>query len=482
MEVERRILRSTTILLSAGLASQVANFVFVIYFARAYSPDIFGGYSFALSLGSLLSILVSLGTNGLLLRKCSQAPGEWRHQVGILFPAQMSLAIATWLVIVIAVKLLGLSGSELHIVGIVTSFQLLAPIWGLFCVGFTATERMAYAALANFSIKTLIMLVGGVAIWSGATAQVVLLILPSSALVATLILARLAFSEFGLPQFRLDWAALRRLWHEALPFLGLSALSVAQARVGLLFLRAAGGAEQVGVFASAERLVMAASILHVTFADAIFPAMVKLISTDQSRFGQLADRCARLILLISLPLASVLYLFAEDLIGLMFGEAYRQASSVLRIVAWLIALRGIRLVLEAIGIASDHRRIVLLAKATELACLLVLCSFLLSSMGANGLAISLLTAQGLNLTILYYGLRRTGYLPSVLGPCLPTLLACLITVSLVMMIANQDLWLRLIVAATLGTFFLWLFRAIRAPDIAFLGRILRSSSPAHREI
>jgi len=476
VETERRILKSSTILLGASLVSQLANFAFVIHIARIFGPGTFGEYSFALSLGAFLAIFVSLGTNELLLRKCSQEPSEWRIQVGILFPAQLLLAIAIWLIFVITLQLLGLSGSELRIVAIVSSFQLLTPIWGLFCIGFTSTERMAYSALSDVGVRLLILLVGSAAIWAGGTLQAVLLVLPAGALIAMLILSRLAFSEFGRPQLRFDGAALIRLWREGLPFFFIVALSIAYARVGLLFLRAVGSAEQVGVFASAERLVMAAGILHVTFSHAIFPAMVKLISTDRVQFRQLADRCARLISLISLPLASVLYLFAEDLIGFLFGDQYRLASGILRIVAWLIALRGLTAVLETIGIASDHKRLVLMAKGSGLACLLILCMSLTPSMGATGLAIALLVSQTLILMIIYFALRPTGYLPAVVRPCLPALFACAITVTVSTMLADQVLWLRVVVVVVLGTFLLGLFRAIRNSDLVFLGHLLSGRS------
>lgn len=473
MEIERRILRSTSIILSASLVSQLANFAFVVYFARAYSPEFFGEYSFALSLGSLSAIFVSLGTNGLLLRKCSQEPGEWRKHVEFLIPAQLSLVFAIWLIIVFTAKLLGLSGSELRIVAIVSSFQLLTPIWGLLCIGFTSTERMAYAALSEVGIRLSIMLVGGAAIWAGASVEGALLVLPASAIVATFVLSRLAFSEFGRPQLRFNSVALICLWREALPFFGILALSVAYDRIGLLFLRSVGGAEQVGIFASAERLVMAVGILHIAFAKAIFPPIVKLIATDKVRFRQLADRCSRFIMLISLPLASVLYLFAEDLIDLLFGDRYRQASVVLRIVSWLIAFKGVSVVLESIGIASDHKRLVLIAKASGLACLLVLCALLLPTMGASGLAIALLAAQILKLLIVCVGLRPTGYLPSIVRPSLPILFACAITLGVAAMLADQVLWLRAAVVLVLGTTLLWLFRAIRGSDIVFFGQLLR---------
>lgn len=481
MEVERRILRSTSIILSASLVSQLANFIFVVYFARAYSPEFFGEYSFALSLGSLSAIFVSLGTNRLLLRKCSQEPGEWKKNVQFLFPAQLSLAFAIWLIIIFTAKILGLSGPELRIVAIVSSFQLLAPILGLLSIGFTSTERMAYAALSEVGIRLSIMLSGGAAIWAGASVEGALLVLPASGIIAMFVLSRLAFSEFGRPQLRFDSAAFISLWCEALPFFGIFALSIAYDRIGLLFLRSVGGAEQVGIFASAERLVMVGGILNVAFAKAIFPPIVKLIFTDKVRFRQLVDRCSRLILLISLPLASVLYLFAEDVIDILFGDRYRQAAGVLRIACWLIAFKGVSAVLESIGIASDHKKLVLIGKTSGLVCLLVLCTLLLPTMGASGLAIALLAAQIPKLLVVYVGLRPTGYLPSMVRPNLPVLLACAITICVAMLLADQDLWLRVAIVFVLGTTLLWLLRAIRGSDIAFFGELLRGA-PGRQDV
>ena len=161
METERRILRSTSILFAARFIAQLANFGFVILFARVFGPALFGEYTFALSLGAVLAIFVSMGTNGLLLRRASRDPSEWQPLASVVFPAQLSLAVATWLIAIAAAAFLGVAGTDLGIVAIVAAFQLLSPIWTLFSIGFTATERMGYAAIAEAGSRILILLLAG---------------------------------------------------------------------------------------------------------------------------------------------------------------------------------------------------------------------------------------------------------------------------------------------------------------------------------
>jgi hypothetical protein len=49
------------------------------------------------------------------------------------------------------------------------------------------------------------------------------------------------------------------------------------------------------------------------------------------------------------------------------------------------------------------------------------------------------------------------------------------------MLSNQVLWLRAIVVLVLGTSLLWLFRAIRGPDIEFFYQLLRGT-PGHSDV
>lgn len=476
MEIERRILKNTSVLLGASFVSQLANFGFVIHIARAYGPNLFGEYSFALSLGSLLSVLVGLGTNKLLIRKCSQNPELWQSQAGLLFPVQTALAIMICVLVIGIAKFLGIAGTELHVVVIVASFQLLAPIWNLFAIGFTATERMAYAAMADAGGRLFILLAGSIAILLGADIQWVVFMMPVSALLALIVLSRLATREFGVPIFRFNISEVTKLLREAAPFFGIAALSIVYARTGLLLLRSIGGPSEVGVFASAERLVMAASILHVTFSNAIFPVLVRLATSDKDRFQQLANRCTRLVVLITAPLATVLFIFAPDLVVMLYGDPYREAIGVLRIATWLIAMRGLTAILSNIGIAVDRKSLVLASSAGGVVLLVASSLLLTPSLGAKGLGFALIAAQFATLAILLLGLRPSGDLPVILRPTLPIFCACAVTLAATAPLSGQAVWLRGTVIVALGSSLLWLFRAIRIADFAFLREVLRGQA------
>lgn len=484
METERRILKSTTILFSASLIAQLANFVFVVYLARAYDPVVLGEYAFALSLGALLGIFVSLGTNRLLLRKWAEDPGGWQAEVGLLLPAHIVLATLLGVVIFAGGWAAGLPRAHLHIIAVVSSLQLMTPVWGLLVVGFSASERMGYGALADMGIRLSIMLFGSAAIGAGAPPQVALLVLPLSGLLALGALFHLAATEFGMPSFRLDIKALRSLWREAAMFFLIGAVSIVYARSGLLLLRGVGGAEQVGIFAPAERLVTAAGILHVTFASAIYPPLIRFAKGDTARFQVLADRATRLMILLSLPIATVLFLFAEDLVLILFGDEYRRAVDVLRIVAWLFAFKGIGGVLERIAIAGDRRRLILLAKGAGLVCLLGLGAWLAPGQGAVGLAVALVASQTVKLSVVIYGLVRAGVMPAMIRPGLNVLVACAVTAGVLLPLGTEPLAIRSVAALVLGCSMLWLLGAVQRHDLLFLRRVVRgdprSRDPRHQ--
>jgi O-antigen/teichoic acid export membrane protein len=476
METERRILRSTSILFAARFIAQLANFGFVILFARVFGPALFGEYTFALSLGAVLAIFVSMGTNGLLLRRASRDPSEWQPLASVVFPAQLSLAVATWLIAIAAAAFLGVAGTDLGIVAIVAAFQLLSPIWTLFSIGFTATERMGYAAIAEAGSRILILLLAGLAMILSATIEVALLALPFSALLILVVLAKLSSAEFGRVVPRIDIRVYSRLLREALPFFLNVGLTVIYTRVGILILRATNTADEVGVFASAERLVMAASILYATFAQAVYPAMVRLFAQDRAAYSQLVQRSARLILLVCLPMATVLFLFAYDIIVVLYGDPFRDAARILQIVAWLLAFRGITAILINIAVAIDHQNLVVWSNVGGLVVLVAFCFLLTPSFGAFGLAVAMLLAQSVKSTAIYLLLRSSGELPKLGRIGLPIASACAVTAALVTALGDASLLVRSATVLVAGLALLYLFRAVRTEDFAYAYRVLSTRS------
>ena len=74
MHVERRVLINTAVLGTGEVVGQLANFAFVVLLARTYGVEIFGWYSFAMALGAVLSVFVSVGGTGYVTRELAREP------------------------------------------------------------------------------------------------------------------------------------------------------------------------------------------------------------------------------------------------------------------------------------------------------------------------------------------------------------------------------------------------------------------------
>jgi O-antigen/teichoic acid export membrane protein len=473
VEIERRIITNASVLAVSGLVSQLANFGFVVYLARAFEPAVFGEYSFALSLGALMAIAVGFGTRGLLFREISLNPEICRHMIGVLLPAQATLAVLIWSTMIVAFWVMDVDPAGLGIIALVTAFQLIVPLTSLFAEGFMATERMIYAAAMETGMRTAILLAGAVAIWAGASVEITLAVLPVSALVAIAVMGRLSRTHFGVPEYRVDPGEVLRIARRALPFLGIAALTVIYARLGIIILRALSGSEAVALYASAERLVMAAGIVQITLTQAMFPSVVRLWTTDSERFAELVSRGARVMLLISLPLATVLWTFAGDLIGFLFGKGYDGASLVLQLLAWLLVLRGASSTIFSIATARNQQGTVLLAKATGMCILITMCAVLVPAYGSLGLAAAAICAETMGFGTGFFRLRKGGFLPPLLAPATRIAAACGTAGAAVMMVGQDLFWMRVAVLIVSGLGSLWMFRAVQWHDVAFLIGIIR---------
>jgi O-antigen/teichoic acid export membrane protein len=204
--------------------------------------------------------------------------------------------------------------------------------------------------------------------------------------------------------------------------------------------------------------------------------MVRLFAQDKEAYSQLVRRSARLVVLACLPMATVLCLFAYDIIVILFGDPFRDAARILQVVAWLIAFRGITAILINVAVAVDHQYLVVRSNVFGLAVLVALSLLLTPTYGAFGLAVAMLVAQAIKSTSIYLLLRSSGHLPELARIGVPVAAACAATAAVAIFFADAGLITRLTIVSVLGTALLYVFRAIRAEDFVYAYRVLSTRS------
>ena len=127
MEVERKIFGNTILLAAGQLIAQVANFGFVILFARSFGASALGLYSLAMAVGALAGIFVSFGTIALARKEISLDPLADRDLIGRILPLQVLAGVAVWSLFVLAALWVFPDRDAASIILVVVLFLCLRP-------------------------------------------------------------------------------------------------------------------------------------------------------------------------------------------------------------------------------------------------------------------------------------------------------------------------------------------------------------------
>jgi O-antigen/teichoic acid export membrane protein len=401
MQLERRIFVNTAVLGVGEAAGQLANFVFVVLLARRYGAEVFGWYSFAMALGAVLAPFVSLGGSTYITREVARDDKRASSLLSALRPIQLASGAVVWLVMALVALKVGVDRDNALIIVIVGAYHVLLRMGALYLTPDVARERLASTAVLGAGHRVLLAALAGMAILLGFGAQVALLAMPVSAF-ALLLVAR-AVGKRDVPASPACNGTIQRaaLVRASLPFLGTALLAALYDRGGVLLLTAMRGELSTAMFAAADRLLVPMYMVTGVFATAVFPPLMRLSNKPQD-MRMLGRRCLRLVLLVMIPLAAGLAVFAADLTTVIFGPQLQAAAPVLALLAPLPALRSINALWMNQCVALNQEERAVLIKTRAVATFFVFAAIGIAALGASGLAISSVASE----VLLALGLRR----------------------------------------------------------------------------
>jgi O-antigen/teichoic acid export membrane protein len=264
-----------------------------------------------------------------------------------------------------------------------------------------------------------------------------------------------------------------------MPYFYVLALNTLYVRVGVILLTVLAGEAVTGVFAAAERLIAAAGTIQVMFSMALLPMFTQLWAFDRDRFAELSQRVGRLTLFVTLPMATMLALFADDIVRLLYADEFDEASVVLAALAWVLPARAVAERLSTTSTATDCQPLLVRSKLAGLAVLTGASFALIPAFGALGLVAATLVGETLAAVLNYHMLRKAGIPLTICAGGLRVGLACLLAACLAWLVSDLAFGLRLLVVIASGAAALWSFGAIRPHDLSYLRAILKAGdSPA----
>jgi len=374
--------------LGVGLEKLVALGI-ALYLPRHLGLVDYGRYTFLISYLGFFQVLPGAGLEVVLVARLAR--------VGV---AAMRETAGRGALVRLVVSLTG-GGLALVVLALVMRDPDLVAAGVVGVVGYAAIAATPYRVLlraqlrmgtylALLGLQTALAVVLLAAVVRSGEGLVAVLAAVSAAALAGLVLGRVLVG----PGVRVRWdpGLARVLLAEAWPLAGTTLAILGAVQVVQLVLFRVHGAAEVGLLGGAQKLVEAINLLPQALMLSVLPAL-SLAAAAPGGAARTAREAARVLVIAVLPAVIVFGLWAEDVLGLLLGPPFVEATPVLRLLAPAAVLASTGLVLTNLLVALGLQRILLRVTVAGAALLVAVGVVLVPGSGAIGAAAAMVVSM-----------------------------------------------------------------------------------------
>ncbi len=359
MSTARKIAKNTTVLFIAQIITYVLGFFITIYTVRYLSVDSYGILSTALALTGIYVVFADLGLGTLTVREVARDKSLTKKYVGNTTVMKLFLSLFTFLLTVLTVYIIGYNETTIIIIYILTISYIFNAFSSIFYSIFQSYQKMEYQSVATI-LNSVVMLIGTLlAIYFGLDVMAFAFVyLIANAVNFIYVLVTYAW-KFYLPNIEVDIGFWKPTIKEALPLSITSIFAIMVFRVDTVMLSIMRGAEAVGFYNAAYRLMEALIFFPAVYTTSIFPVFSSLYVSSQKPMKAAYVKSFKYLTILSLPIAVGITLLAEPIILLIFKSAYIPSILTLQIVIWVLPFTFVNYILGSL-LTSMNRQVTVL--------------------------------------------------------------------------------------------------------------------------
>lgn len=334
-EAFQKYVKNTGWLLFGKSVSLVVGFLI----ARYLGPYAFGDLSFADAFAALFAAVGTLGLDSFIIREIIQHPDKRDEILGtslVMRLAANALLIPLAILTYLAFRQLSASETDLSL----TLFIALCSSAALF-KSFNIIDSYFQSQVASkfvVQVQNLCLLLSTCVKIALIYTQAPVLYFAWALLFDSAILALgllLIYKKRGLElhTWTFNWNRAKTLLQQSWPLILTAVMISIYMKIDQVMLKSAGS-KIVGIYSAAARLSESWYFIPVAIVTSVFPAIIHARKTDSARYHKRLQNLYDLLVLISLPVAIVVSLFANQIIHVLYGNPYQGAGILLSIHIW----------------------------------------------------------------------------------------------------------------------------------------------------
>lgn len=355
------VIKNIGALFGAHIISSLLNPIVLILIARKLGDEVFGKYSFILSLTAIFLLVSDFGIKAVAIRDVARETSKTEEYLRNIISVKLLFSFLTILIFIGVVHLLDVPpdttlASYFFAGGLFFQSMSYAFRWV-----FHALQVMEREAIQRVAEKALLLVLSIIVLWSGLgliALSVVFLITQIAILLLSLYFTA---RTIRISRMKVNRSLCQYLIRTGVFFALIEVLWMIYFKIDIVMLTKLKGETVVGWYNAAYVIVNFITMIPMLSMQVLFPVLSHLYKKENNKLKETADRLFRYLILIALPIVPVVFVLSGKIIHLLYGSGYAESVNALRIlILVIIFLFPNNLFAHILGSSNRHKTLTLI--------------------------------------------------------------------------------------------------------------------------
>ncbi|MEO5358553.1 MAG: flippase [Nitrospirae bacterium YQR-1] len=376
--------------------------------ARVLTVGDFGNFVFVVNLAASVMSIAFYGVGQALVREVSQNKGKASLFIAIAMKVRVYLAVASFAALIGFAWVMKVDNLILLALIVSAVAEIFRAFSDLSKDVFRAFEKMHYEMFLTTVYSAVLLAAVVVAVYFKSGFMPVILAILVAQVVQFILSMRIMVRKFAVPAKAVPMDALIVFLKDAFT-LGLGVLFVQIiGRLPALFLKYFKGAEEVAFFETSHGIIIQTLVLSEVLMTVFLPRFsIMAALQDKERIKDVGSKLLKVLLVFSLNVSIVFFVFSKETMGLLYGQKYETSWMVLRILAYSVVFLFLANFAHLFFISLKMQRQFIFCNLISLILIAISLAVLVPLYGYRGAAVASVTAYFSNFLVSLFVLNRS---------------------------------------------------------------------------
>ena len=338
MSTTYRLFTNTSWGIIAKFASRISHALIAIFISRYLGVDATGSYNIGLTYFTIGLSFAVWGFDQNMILDISKDRSLALKHFGNLFILQTIFGLFVTICVYL-ISLVAPYPKETLVIVQVLSITIISESVIIICQSlFFAFEQFRLISIVNIITALIKFLISILMIYLESNVVEIVWVFTIISFFSMVIFMYLSRNYLPKPGFRFDWRFGISQLMKSMIFFIISLLYSLDNRIDILVLSFLSTDYYVGLYSAALGIVTFFFVLPQAFRDAIFPLISRLHFSDPKSAEKLYRLASRYILLLTMPIALVVCILAQEIVLIIYKEPFIDAARLLSISIWVFPI------------------------------------------------------------------------------------------------------------------------------------------------